>query len=249
MTFICTINIIENDFDIMTVICNVNKIKSDVDIMTVICNINKIKSDVDIDILVTGRAKCDILLNNLCESFNSKLVGGRDQPIIGCLEYIRQYLVKRSVSVQHVIDRCEGLLTPTATKILETIKEEANEYKVLWSGGDTYQCAGGWGDQCVVNMPKMECTCRRWELTGIPCKHAIAAINDMAKHSKESTDNMVVILEDYVHQCYWLTTWRAMYQHKIEGIAGRHFWSNCPIPSELKPPHYHVPIGRPLTCY
>ena len=119
----------------MTVICNVNKIKSDVDIMTVICNINKIKSDVEIDILVTGRAKCDILLNNLCESFNSKLVGGRDQPIIGCLEYIRQYLVNRSVSVQHLIDRCEGLLTPTTTKILETIKEEANEYKVLWSGG------------------------------------------------------------------------------------------------------------------
>lgn len=67
----------------------------------------------------------------------------------------------------------------------------------------------------------------------------------MAKHNKESTDNMVVILEDYVHQCYWLTTWRAMYQHKIEGIVGRHFWPKCPIPSELKPPHYHVPIGRP----
>ncbi|GKB14143.1 hypothetical protein Tco_0848066 [Tanacetum coccineum] len=37
-----------------------------------------------------GRAKCDILVNNLCESLNSKLVGGRDQTIIGCLEYIRE---------------------------------------------------------------------------------------------------------------------------------------------------------------
>ena len=103
--------------------------------MTFICNITKIENDVHIDIFFTGRAKCDILLNNLCESFNSKLVAGRDQPIIGCLDYIKEYLVRRSVSVQHLIDRCEGPLTPKATKILENIKEEANEYNVLWGGG------------------------------------------------------------------------------------------------------------------
>lgn len=94
--------------------------------------------------------------------------------------------------------------------------------------GDTYQCKGAWGDQCVVNMPKRECTCRRWELTGIPCKHAVAAINDMAKHNKESIDNQVAIPEDYVSPCYWLTTWKETYQHKIEGIAGPPFWPKMP---------------------
>ena len=82
--------------------------------MNFIYNINMFKIDANIDMLHTERAKCEILLNNLCEYFNSKLVGGRDQPIIGCLEYIREYLMKRSVSVQHLIDRCEGPLTPTA---------------------------------------------------------------------------------------------------------------------------------------
>ena len=38
--------------------------------MTFNYNINKIKNDVDIHMLYTGRAKCDILLNNLCKSFN-----------------------------------------------------------------------------------------------------------------------------------------------------------------------------------
>ncbi|PWA71839.1 ribosomal protein L16 [Artemisia annua] len=58
---------------LMTFICNINKIENDVDIMTFICNINKIeRDDADIDILFSGKAKCDILLNNLCESFNSK---------------------------------------------------------------------------------------------------------------------------------------------------------------------------------
>ncbi|GKB86140.1 hypothetical protein Tco_0958412, partial [Tanacetum coccineum] len=37
----------------------------------------------------SGRAKCDLLLNKICEVFNRKLVDSRDQPIITCLEYIR----------------------------------------------------------------------------------------------------------------------------------------------------------------
>ncbi|GJR59125.1 mutator type transposase [Tanacetum coccineum] len=44
-----------------------------------------------------GRAKCDLLINNICEVFNRQLVDGRDQPIITCLEYIREYLMKKIV--------------------------------------------------------------------------------------------------------------------------------------------------------
>ncbi|GJT31020.1 mutator type transposase [Tanacetum coccineum] len=44
-----------------------------------------------------GRAKCDLLINNICEVFNRQLVDGRDQPIITCLEYIKEYLMKRIV--------------------------------------------------------------------------------------------------------------------------------------------------------
>nr|GEX28680.1 bifunctional pinoresinol-lariciresinol reductase 2 [Tanacetum cinerariifolium] len=49
-----------------------------------------------------GRAKCDLLLNSICEVFNRQLVNGRDQPIITCLEYVREYLMKRIVVVQKV---------------------------------------------------------------------------------------------------------------------------------------------------
>ncbi|GKB04907.1 hypothetical protein Tco_0833102 [Tanacetum coccineum] len=38
-----------------------------------------------------GKAMCDILVNNICEELNNKLVDGRDQPIIGCLEYNRVF--------------------------------------------------------------------------------------------------------------------------------------------------------------
>ena len=84
----------------------------------------------------TGRAKCEILVNNLCESLNSKLLDGRDKPIIGCLEYIREYLMKRTVNVQNFIDKCTGPLTPTATSIYDVIKQEATKL-VLFGMGRT----------------------------------------------------------------------------------------------------------------
>ena len=39
--------------------------------------------------------ECDILLNNLCESFNSFILRSRDKPIITMLETIRVLLMKR----------------------------------------------------------------------------------------------------------------------------------------------------------
>nr|KAJ0207058.1 hypothetical protein LSAT_V11C500287180 [Lactuca sativa] len=66
---------------------------------------------------------CDALLNNMCESLNSKIVKGRDKPIISCSEFIREYIMREIVMVQKEIDKANGPLTPTATKTLQKIKE------------------------------------------------------------------------------------------------------------------------------
>nr|GEV81799.1 hypothetical protein [Tanacetum cinerariifolium] len=127
-----------------------------------------------------GRAKSDLLLNNICEVFNGKIVRGRDKPVITLLEYIREYCMKRIVNVQGVIDKCIGPLTPTATRITESIKKEAHLIKVKWNGANKYQVSGSLGDQCVVDVVSMTCSCRKWELTWIPCKHDVAACWNMA---------------------------------------------------------------------
>ncbi|GKF93496.1 hypothetical protein Tco_0280215 [Tanacetum coccineum] len=76
------------------------------------------------------RAKSNLLLNNICEVFNDKIVGGRDKPVITLLEYIKEYCMKRIVNVQGVIDKCTGPLTPTVTRIMESIKKETHLMKV-----------------------------------------------------------------------------------------------------------------------
>ncbi|GJW61892.1 hypothetical protein Tco_0111227 [Tanacetum coccineum] len=99
-----------------------------------------------------SRAKSDLLLNNTCEAFNGKIVGGRDKPVITLLEYIMEYCMKRFVNVQGVIGKCTGPLTPTATRIMESIKKEAHLMKVQWNRANKYQVSGSLGDQCVVDV-------------------------------------------------------------------------------------------------
>lgn len=83
--------------------------------------------------VISGRAHCDVLLNNMCEVFNRQLVDGRDKPIITCLEFIREYLMKKIANVQKLIDKCNGPLTPNATRLFEVIKKKAAQYQVNWN--------------------------------------------------------------------------------------------------------------------
>jgi len=190
--------------------------------------------------ILTGRSHTDVVLNNMCEVFNKQLVDARDKPIYSALKYIRVYLMKRIVNMHKVIDKAAGPLTQTVTKVLEEIKKEALDYTVIWNGLDKYQVNGPWMDQCVVDVKEKTCSCRRWELTGIPCKHAVATIWEMGNNGED-----VGIPEHWVHPTYLKTTWMNMYSFKIEPLKGRRLWPKSLCPTKLTPPAHHTQIGRP----
>ncbi|GJW72986.1 5'-nucleotidase domain-containing protein 4 [Tanacetum coccineum] len=114
------------------------------------------------------------------------LLDARDSPIISCLEYVREYLMKRIVIVQKAIERCEGPLTLAVTSIFKAIKEKSVQYTIDWNGAELCQVKGPYGDQCVVNLQQRVCSCRKWEVSGIPCKHVVACIHDMADNGIDS---------------------------------------------------------------
>ncbi|GJW97579.1 hypothetical protein Tco_0179387 [Tanacetum coccineum] len=188
----------------------------------------------------SGRAKSDILLNNLCECFNGKILDARDAPIITALEYIREYLMRRMVNVIAVIKKTDGPLTPSATKLLKIAMDRANNCTVAFNGGEEYEVKGQSGSQCVVNVVKKVCSCRKWELTGIPCSHAIAANYNMSLNGVQ-----VGIPEEWVDKCYWLATWQKTYSYTIGCLNGRVMWKKSQIPTTLTPPKHNTPVGRP----
>ncbi|XP_035845310.1 uncharacterized protein LOC110933462 [Helianthus annuus] len=170
----------------------------------------------DLELEHNSRARCDILLNNICEVFNRQLIQGRDKPIITCLEYIREYLMKKIVVVNNKIGKCKSPLTTAATAVLQTAKTEAAEYIVIWTGGTKFQVSTHFNDhqdQRVVILDERTCSCRRWDLTGIPCRHAVACIWNMGLHGKG------------------------------DGVPEK--WPKSACPTTLIPPRYHVQIRRP----
>nr|GEV64683.1 hypothetical protein [Tanacetum cinerariifolium] len=161
-------------------------------------------------LLIIGRAHYDLLINNVCKVFNRQLLDTRDSLIITALEFVREYLMKRIVIVQKVIQKCDGPQTPTIAKLFDKIKAGSLGCTVEWNGSELYQVKGSHPEQYVVNLTQKTCSCRKWEISGIPCKHAIAAIHDMTDNSFD-----VGIPEDWVHESYKLQTWMNDYSYKI----------------------------------
>nr|KAJ0227888.1 hypothetical protein LSAT_V11C100026510 [Lactuca sativa] len=162
----------------------------------------------------SGRAHTDCLLNNLCEVFNAKIDEGRDKPIITCLEYIREYLMKRLCIVKKEIDKCPGELSTTEIIILEEIKTDAAKYVANYNGARKYQVASTF-----------------WEIKGFPCRHVMSTIWNKIKNGEDATD-----VKD------WLSTWRAMYLNKTDPINGRSMWPKSDCPFTLTPPKRHTQV-------
>ncbi|PWA70957.1 transposase, mutator type [Artemisia annua] len=177
------------------------------------------------------RPHSDVLLNNMCQVFHEKIIKDVNKPIIIALEYIREYCMKRIMHVVTVIEKSDGPLTPTTQHMLEGIKKEAIRYNVLWNGGDKFQVTGPWGDQCVVNIVEKSCTCRRWEITGLPCKHVVTTNWNMALNRQQ-----VGAIETWAHPCYCLNTWEATYKHNVSPITSNEHWEKSFVPTTIVPP-------------
>nr|GEV43193.1 transposase, mutator type [Tanacetum cinerariifolium] len=80
---------------------------------------------------------------------------------------------------------------------------------------------------------------RKWELTGIPCKHVMAAIYNMSKNSMG-----VGIPELWVHAAYRLKTWSHVYSFKINLCNGREMWPVIESTIVIIPPDYKPQVGR-----
>nr|KAJ0185293.1 hypothetical protein LSAT_V11C900488940 [Lactuca sativa] len=152
----------------------------------------------------------------------------------------QKYLIKRVCNVMKVLNKCQGPLTPTGTRILEANTTLDSKYHARWIGGQKHHVKGPWNDQHVVDMEKRECSCRKWELTGIPWKHAIASLNEMAENNEKVGE-----LYTYVHKVYWHDTWKKMYSFKVEPIKGRAMWPKSDCPTTLVPPPHNKAIGIP----
>ncbi|KAL0351448.1 UNVERIFIED_CONTAM: hypothetical protein Scaly_1533500 [Sesamum calycinum] len=178
-------------------------------------------------------AKCDILLNNMCESFNATIVEARSRPIVDMLETIRMMLMKRVYVKRDQIKKTKGKLTPNIQKLIEELKKKSMEYIAHWNGKDQFEVESCYGDKHNLHLGEKTCSCRKWQLTGIPCAHAISGMYFMGYKP-----------EDYVHEYYHKSNFLRVYNHLMMPLLGPEEWPHSDRPTLLPPISERMP-GRP----
>ncbi|KAG8380435.1 hypothetical protein BUALT_Bualt06G0015000 [Buddleja alternifolia] len=98
----------------------------------------------------------------------------------------------------------DGPLCPKIQKILDKLKNDTRSCISTYVGGSKFEVRDGYGGQNAVNVNQRTCSCRRWDLNGIPCLHGVSAIASFGKEPK-----------DYVHVCYHKDTYLKAYEFVI----------------------------------
>lgn len=121
-------------------------------------------------------SKCDLQVNNMCEAFNRAILEYRDKPIITLIQGLKLYITNRIVNQRDLMLRYKGSICPMIQQLLEKNKRDADGWSPNWAGDEGYSLFEVYIDKYVVNIFERSYSCRKWELTGIPCYHAIACM-------------------------------------------------------------------------
>ncbi|XP_057429555.1 uncharacterized protein LOC130722743 [Lotus japonicus] len=178
--------------------------------------------------------KCDVLMNNLSESFNSTILLARDKPILTMMDWIRTYLMGRFATLREKFHKYRGEVMPKPLRRLAWETDKASHWFPTMSSEWRFEVKHiVSGEGFVVDLSKSSCTCNLFDLVGIPCRHAVAAI--ACKRMKP---------EDFVHPYYKRAAYEATYGHEITPINGQELWQPTNDP-EILPPIKKRGPGRP----
>lgn len=94
-----------------------------------------------------------------------------------------------------------------------------------WNGQDSYEVTHR-EHRFKVSLVDWTCSCRYWQLSGLPCPHAISCIYCV-------TNN----IEEYIHKCYSIEEFKKTYAYCLQPVEGRPAW---PVSGRLRP----EPLGE-----
>ncbi|KAL5802461.1 hypothetical protein ACOSQ4_030766 [Xanthoceras sorbifolium] len=85
----------------------------------------------------------------------------------------------------------------------------------------------------IVNLRTFTCDCGLWELSGLPCKHAMAVITGMRLNCK-----------DFVHKYLTAESYLKTYNYAIHPVPDESKWPEVEFQKVLPPVEKSMP-GRP----
>jgi hypothetical protein len=131
----------------------------------------------------------------------------------------------------------DGII-PQVMKDLHEISKNMKVVKIMISDEDFAEVTllDEWNNQRrhTVDLKNNSCSCREWQVTGKPCKHALAWI----------LSNRGMKIDDYVHEYYSVARFRAAYEGRVEPMLDRSQWPEVNLGYKVWPPLLGRAPGR-----
>ncbi|MED6126827.1 hypothetical protein PIB30_116841 [Stylosanthes scabra] len=160
-------------------------------------------------------SKVDNVTNNNCETFNGKILKYRGKPTITMLEEVRTYIMRFMARNKKSFSGYIGRVAPRQLSRLEREKEESSKWTPTLAGDDDMNIyeVEKHPTKVTVDLGNQECTCRFWQLTGLPCRHACAALAHRGRRPEEQ-----------IHNWLGMQAYNTAYRQNINPVPSKEFW-------------------------
>ena len=185
--------------------------------------------------LFDTNCKTDLVVNNISEVFNRMILDVRCKPIWTMLEGIRNKLMVKYSGTRAKLQTTRWEITPFYTEKLEESKKWSRECNAKLSEVDLWQVTSRSGRIVAVDLKKNTCGCRKWDVTGIPCNHAVAAIMKVNQHP-----------EDFVHDFFKKPMYKEAFNFTVYPVPGPSDWRRTDTP-DIEAPVFAITPGRKQT--
>ncbi|GJW15284.1 pentatricopeptide repeat-containing protein, partial [Tanacetum coccineum] len=178
-------------------------------------------------------ANCEAVENGFSECFNAVLVSVRHKPIITMLESMRVLVMERMHTMRLIMEKWTGEVCPKIQSILEHTKDQQRFWHVIPAGESKFEVRKGY-DAFTVDEVANTCSCRMWQISGLPCVHDVACIFKLNK-----------MVEPYVPECFKIEMFKQAYTQFMKPVEGITFWPDCSRLSRILGPLPKKMPGRP----
>ncbi|XP_076924245.1 uncharacterized protein LOC143586631 [Bidens hawaiensis] len=135
----------------------------------------------------------------------------------------------RLAKMHKAMGQKDVIVCPRIQKKLDREKDKAYKCVVYLSSINVFQVKDL--DDVCVDLVNKRCTCRKWDLTGIPCYHACAVAGFIRKNA-----------EEFVNDYYTKKMYMKSYALAIPPLPSDRYWP--PIDFPLNPPPIKISPGR-----
>ncbi|KAK1384326.1 putative Short-chain dehydrogenase-reductase B [Heracleum sosnowskyi] len=167
---------------------------------------------------------------------------GHELPIVQMMEHIRHQLTSWFNDRRAMSMRWNSVLVPSAEKRIQEAIADAPCYQVLRANEVEFEIVSTERTN-IVHIQTRVCSCHRWQLYGLPCAHAAAALISCGQNAQLFADH-----------CFTVHSYRETYSQIIYPIPDKCMWKELgdgtegggvSLDNAIRAPKIRRPPGRP----